>query len=562
MSNTKSDITKVIENQLEIDSNAIQTKRKEYQTTLEIERAGYNSVRLEKSRGLIRAILEAFVKIKEYDCIADPLERGAIVQGLLQSLEKKLDEAESAKHQGADINFYEGFIISPEGYNVSSNEYIKYINRAGNYCVSFQTGFTPLILAVALNCEPIVRLLLDKGAQVNKINNAQQTPLMYACAQGSSCVASFLLERGAYADLYCSTSIGLPAQPFQGFIATAFHSACINCSFDVVKLMVKTNNNLIEKTNKINSPLFLTIRHLENMQELVKDQNVVDKNRIIELEKIVEFLTIMNNDLVKEYITFNIQCGLTDFSFEKLAQKFPSIIEALNIATLVELADNQKQEKQNHKNLNKKLSYEQLEKTIREVSQKIYPSLPFEYPTRAEWWENDQLNGDKDFNDKVEHLITPQPGAPIFNIFRMVLKYPVKAVLFGSNLLVTPTCAVWRHVDKFISPVCVKNLEDTRNIIPYNELMESIPKFSKPLLTLVLEYSHNSVPVYQERVKNMHAEHFEQLFLFKSKQDKKNNHRPESLSVQTSNNLSNKFNQEISQMSLELESFKNSGMKS
>lgn len=58
-------------------------------------------------------------------------------------------------------------------------------------------GLTPMHLAAKSNSPQIIRLLMDKGADINAQDENGFTPLMYAIMQHSNDAVKFLLENGA-----------------------------------------------------------------------------------------------------------------------------------------------------------------------------------------------------------------------------------------------------------------------------------------------------------------------------------------------------------------------------
>lgn len=65
-----------------------------------------------------------------------------------------------------------------------------------------QNGWTPLHYAACYNHIDIVEHILQRGINVNILNNYQRTPLHIACEKGHKEVAELLLKRGAVPKLY------------------------------------------------------------------------------------------------------------------------------------------------------------------------------------------------------------------------------------------------------------------------------------------------------------------------------------------------------------------------
>lgn len=67
-------------------------------------------------------------------------------------------------------------------------------------------GWTPLLLASENGYEAVVRLLIEKGAEVNAIDEDRSTPLLLAPKNGHEAVVRLLIEKGTKA--YVSDKIG------------------------------------------------------------------------------------------------------------------------------------------------------------------------------------------------------------------------------------------------------------------------------------------------------------------------------------------------------------------
>jgi len=59
------------------------------------------------------------------------------------------------------------------------------------------TGYTPLAIAVQHNQLKLAQLLIEKGADVNTMNNWRDTPLHRACEQGFVEMTQLLMDNGA-----------------------------------------------------------------------------------------------------------------------------------------------------------------------------------------------------------------------------------------------------------------------------------------------------------------------------------------------------------------------------
>ena len=85
------------------------------------------------------------------------------------------------------------------------------VNCVGPKC---QNSSTPLYTAASHGHKKVVKLLLDRGAVINKANDGGYTPLSVAAIFGHAMVAKILLDRGAECntvDEYVSTPLYIKA---------------------------------------------------------------------------------------------------------------------------------------------------------------------------------------------------------------------------------------------------------------------------------------------------------------------------------------------------------------
>ena len=91
--------------------------------------------------------------------------------------------------------------ISNDLWQAASNgnlEAISILHKAGNSLDEKDvSGWTPLFWGVAVDGQKAVKLLLDKGAKVNLINNDGQTPLDWAIQTKKNEMAELLEKHGA-----------------------------------------------------------------------------------------------------------------------------------------------------------------------------------------------------------------------------------------------------------------------------------------------------------------------------------------------------------------------------
>ncbi len=96
------------------------------------------------------------------------------------------------------------------GVNFTADDFVKYAGRGDKGITTLflqagmgpdayrkNDGFTPLHAAAAYGRAPIVRLLLDQGADINARDKDGQTALMKAVGNSHANVVTVLLQRGA-----------------------------------------------------------------------------------------------------------------------------------------------------------------------------------------------------------------------------------------------------------------------------------------------------------------------------------------------------------------------------
>ncbi|KAJ5988287.1 hypothetical protein N7481_003497 [Penicillium waksmanii] len=74
------------------------------------------------------------------------------------------------------------------------------VERGADVNAVGRTGWTPLLLALRGGHEVIAKLLIDRGADVNAVGRTRWTPFLLALRNGHDAVAELLLDRGARAE--------------------------------------------------------------------------------------------------------------------------------------------------------------------------------------------------------------------------------------------------------------------------------------------------------------------------------------------------------------------------
>ncbi|KAL5331220.1 hypothetical protein ACEPPN_000749 [Leptodophora sp. 'Broadleaf-Isolate-01'] len=108
---------------------------------------------------------------------------------------------------------------------------------------------TPLSRAAENGQEAVVRLLLEKGADVESKSNSSQTPLSWAAARGEEAVVRLLLRKGADVESKCD------------FGQTPLSRAAENGQEAVVRLLLEKGADAEAKSNSSRTPLSYAAVH-------------------------------------------------------------------------------------------------------------------------------------------------------------------------------------------------------------------------------------------------------------------------------------------------------------
>lgn len=135
------------------------------------------------------------------------------------------------------------------------------------------TGATPLVLATLKGSLPIIKVLFEKGANINHQNNNGHSPLQYAGSRNHKEIFKFLLENNATVNVH--DKIG---DTVLHRIASTEHHECLQIllDFGTVPLQLDARNN------QGNTPLHLACENSDSVSALLlvkKGASVECKNK-------------------------------------------------------------------------------------------------------------------------------------------------------------------------------------------------------------------------------------------------------------------------------------------
>jgi ankyrin repeat protein len=147
--------------------------------------------------------------------------------------------------KGASLSVYEAAAVGDiQALRLKLNDEPKLINSHSH------DGFTPLALASHFGNEPIVRLLLNQGADMEKLGRdgkLNNTPLQAACAGQHTAIVKLLLEHGADCNRQAKGSIR------DGF--TPLHVAAGRGSIEIAQLLLEHGADIQARKADGQSPL-------------------------------------------------------------------------------------------------------------------------------------------------------------------------------------------------------------------------------------------------------------------------------------------------------------------
>lgn len=504
--------------------------------------------------------------------------------------EKYLEELSELLKKGADINFYQQWDYSDEAqikkiinilnvnpmvYNLEISDCSKVFEKLSpNYYLEIQKhalqfkkvrpmiGFTPLMLAVSLNLLPVVKFLLDKGADINQTNILGHSALTLACSSGYDDIANLLLDRGAmgnevFLPSYQLTHITVnDYQINQGNPRSTLNVASMMCSMKVVKKIVENNKEIQLKNFLFTSPYF----YANYCYQAFPNERLQKKELLNSLEYL-KSISILHHSkqLAKEYAIYYIQNnqitdvnGALDYNF--FISHFPQFKEELHLLTLARLyLEYNENRKRSHRYVNKskikpkqlikKTNKHNLEGRLKDFSSELCPALlnqaESNYHKKIKEYER-QITEEK----LRSEFFTQSRLEKGSNILIMLIHFSIECIFrkhfkddatIRKLLYVTHSIQIMAQFSGLVKytslnikkslyqisndPEYIKELKELAQTLPYFELAESIPTFTPELLTTVMEYNYNVSNNNQAIIYQFHYNQFKQLTILNKEKE-------------------------------------------
>lgn len=206
------------------------------------------------SATLLTPLLHKLATQDKYDT---PALLWAAERGYLQLMALLLDK-------GADINIQNrrdwitGTALHKVAMHQDSSMIRLLLDKGANVEAVDQHMKTPLHHAVIEGFEEMVELLLRKGANVKVEDYRGATPLQVAIAKGADSIITLLLNSGA--DIEARNEKGM----------TALHQAVLYGSLPTIKLLLDRGANMYARANRGETPMDLARRnHYKKVKELL-----------------------------------------------------------------------------------------------------------------------------------------------------------------------------------------------------------------------------------------------------------------------------------------------------
>lgn len=182
--------------------------------------------------------------------------------------------------------------------------------------ITLGNGWTPLMIAVAEGHKDVVRLLIERGANVNARNKLGRTPIMFAARYGYTEIVQLLADAGAELNAIASDMTPLMAASMEGHTETVKKLISLGADVnvlnsvndDALQLAVEKAHHDVAKTllenealpNRQNTngvhPLQMAIFKRDDTMVNILLQNRADPNIVTRLNKSMANISFQGED--------------------------------------------------------------------------------------------------------------------------------------------------------------------------------------------------------------------------------------------------------------------------
>jgi ankyrin repeat protein len=174
------------------------------------------------------------------------------------------EEIKTYLNQWGDPNLVLGCLVGstrPDLNQKQMEEFVKLLLEKGaDVNTKYEDGSTTLMMAIQRDLMDTVKFLVEKGAEVNAENRYYQTPLMMASERGQTDIVKLLIERGANVDAKNMDGLTPLIMTIRGRVP---YGAEVNAKdrTDILKPLIEHGANVHTKGRDGFTPLIIAIGH-------------------------------------------------------------------------------------------------------------------------------------------------------------------------------------------------------------------------------------------------------------------------------------------------------------
>lgn len=235
----------------------------------------------------------AYIPEKKYDEETNSKMLSAITSGEHHLLEELISSSNNynINYADADGNNYLHLLLSSSSSNVTDDNKVAIatllINNGINYDKPNNQNVTPLMLAASNVNLPILTLLLEKGANVNNINNDKRNALYYCltkyiteCSKNDNNTNKFDKIETVKQELInndMNNNIGLITSLVAEILATTYYKRYLTGMTKTIYNVLGTNKNITDELEILDKNISNTITNNFDRDPKTTGQNIINQ---------------------------------------------------------------------------------------------------------------------------------------------------------------------------------------------------------------------------------------------------------------------------------------------